>query len=96
MTVRTSTDPPAASPPQPPQQAAENVVLDPGDFDAVLLDLDGVITDTARVHAKAWKAMFDEYLRARAARLGSTFQPFDAESEYKRYVDGRPRSDGIA
>ena len=96
MTARTSEDRPAATSPQPPPETSQKTLLDPGDFDAVLLDLDGVITDTARVHAKAWKAMFDEYLRARAARLGSSFQPFDAESDYKRYVDGRPRADGVA
>ena len=96
MTVGTSADRSSTGSPEPPQDSAERVMLDPGDFDAVLLDLDGVITDTARIHAMAWKAMFDEYLSERAARLGAAFQPFDAESDYKRYVDGRPRSDGVA
>jgi len=64
-------------------------------FDAVLLDMDGVLTDTARVHASAWKRMFDEFLRARAARGGEPFVPFDIESDYKHHVDGKPRYDGV-
>jgi alpha,alpha-trehalase len=64
-------------------------------FDAVLFDLDGVLTDTARTHAKAWKGMFDEYLEARAARTGEPFQPFDIGSDYGPYVDGKPRYDGV-
>ena len=65
-------------------------------FDAVLLDMDGVLTDTARVHASAWKRMFDEFLRARAARGGGeSFVPFDIETDYKHHVDGKPRYDGV-
>ena len=64
-------------------------------FDAVLLDMDGVLTDTASVHASAWKRMFDEFLRARAARSGEAFVPFDIESDYTRHVDGKPRYDGV-
>ena len=48
-------------------------------FDAVLLDLDGVITDTASLHAACWKQVFDEYLRERTARNGETFRPFDLD-----------------
>lgn len=65
-------------------------------LDAVLLNLDGVVTETAKVHAEAWKSMFDEYLRQRAARLGGRFEPFDPVQDYKRYVDGKPRNDGVA
>jgi beta-phosphoglucomutase family hydrolase len=65
-------------------------------FDAVLFDLDGVITATASVHATAWKQMFDEYLAAHAERSGTPFVPFDIEDDYKPYVDGRPRYDGVA
>jgi beta-phosphoglucomutase family hydrolase len=65
-------------------------------FDAVLFDLDGVITATASVHAAAWKQMFDEYLAAHAERSGTPFVPFDIEDDYKPYVDGRPRYDGVA
>lgn len=64
-------------------------------LDAVLFDLDGVVTDTARVHAAAWKAMFDDYLRAHGARKGEDHGPFDADRDYRRYVDGRPRIEGV-
>jgi beta-phosphoglucomutase family hydrolase len=60
---------------------------------ACLFDLDGVITDTASVHSRAWKQMFDEYLRRRADETGESFRPFEAV-DYERYVDGRPRLDG--
>lgn len=60
---------------------------------ACLFDLDGVITDTASVHFRAWKQMFDEYLRRRADETGESFRPFEAV-DYERYVDGRPRLDG--
>ena len=61
---------------------------------ACLFDLDGVLTDTASVHAAAWKQMFDDYLRARAERDGTPFRPFDVKDDYGPYVDGRPRLDG--
>ena len=61
---------------------------------ACLFDLDGVLTDTASVHAAAWKQMFDEYLRARAQRTGEPFVPFDVKKDYGPYVDGKPRLDG--
>ena len=64
-------------------------------FDAVLLDMDGVLTDTASVHASAWKRMFDEFLRARAAPRGEAFEPFDIDSDYRQHVDGKPRYDGV-
>jgi beta-phosphoglucomutase family hydrolase len=60
---------------------------------ACLFDLDGVLTQTASVHAAAWKQMFDEYLAGRAARIGEPFRPFEP-TDYDRYVDGRPRLDG--
>ncbi len=62
---------------------------------ACLFDLDGVLTQTARVHAAAWKQMFDEYLRERAERTGSEFVPFDRVKDYDQYVDGKPRYDGV-
>ncbi|MHB8417027.1 MAG: beta-phosphoglucomutase family hydrolase [Myxococcales bacterium] len=58
---------------------------------ACLFDLDGVITETAGLHAKAWKQTFDPFLRARE---GGRFVPFDARRDYDRYVDGKPRRDG--
>lgn len=61
---------------------------------ACLFDLDGVLTDTAKIHAAAWKEMFDGYLRERAQRLGEPFVPFDEVSDYDQYVDGKPRADG--
>src|SRR6187200_1917830 len=64
-------------------------------FDAILFDLDGVITNTAEVHAACWKRMFDEYLRKRATQTGETFCPFDLASDYRLYVDGKPRFDGV-
>ncbi|MBV9815762.1 MAG: beta-phosphoglucomutase family hydrolase [Alphaproteobacteria bacterium] len=64
-------------------------------YDAVLLDLDGVITDTASVHAACWKQMFDEYLQRRATERGEAFHPFDIAKDYLLYVDGKPRYDGV-
>jgi beta-phosphoglucomutase family hydrolase len=66
----------------------------PKTIEACLFDLDGVLTQTATLHASAWKQMFDEFLRARAERTGDAFRPFDAVDDYDRYVDGRPRLDG--
>jgi beta-phosphoglucomutase-like phosphatase (HAD superfamily) len=64
-------------------------------YDAVLLDLDGVITNTANLHAACWKQMFDEYLQKRAAQRGEAFCPFDLAKDYRLYVDGEPRFDGV-
>jgi len=64
-------------------------------YGAVLFDLDGVLTATARVHAACWKRMFDEFLRARADREGVAFEPFDLTADYPTYVDGKPRYDGV-
>jgi beta-phosphoglucomutase family hydrolase len=64
-------------------------------YDAVLFDLDGVLTDTAGVHAACWKRTFDEFLRRRADRTDDPFQPFDIESDYRLYVDGKRRYDGV-
>jgi beta-phosphoglucomutase family hydrolase len=62
---------------------------------ACLFDLDGVLTDTASVHTKAWKVMFDDYLRQRAERTGEEFVPFDPAADYRQYVDGKKREDGV-
>ncbi|HEX5514310.1 MAG TPA: trehalose-phosphatase [Gammaproteobacteria bacterium] len=61
-------------------------------FDAVIFDLDGVVTDTAALHAAAWKQTFDAFL---CARDGEAFRPFDLNTDYRNYVDGRPRLDGV-
>jgi beta-phosphoglucomutase family hydrolase len=66
----------------------------PDGVKACLFDMDGVVTQTAVVHAAAWKEMFDEFLRARAKSTGTEFVPFDAHAEYDAYVDGKPRLDG--
>ena len=71
------------------------VVIDLGSFDAFVVDLDGVITRTAAVHARAWKQLFDEGLAARGARTGEPFVPFDLDADYRRYVDGKPRQVGV-
>jgi alpha,alpha-trehalase len=62
--------------------------------DAVVFDLDGVVTFTARVHAAAWKELFDDFLSRRAASTGEPFHPFQ-EADYHAYVDGKPRYDGV-
>jgi alpha,alpha-trehalase len=65
-------------------------------YDALLFDLDGVVTRTAAVHAQAWKALFDEFLEAWAAEHGEPFRPFDIAHDYVSYVDGKRRYDGVA
>src|SRR5215467_8859488 len=77
------------------QQGESKRAISRGQYDAVLLDLDGVITDTASVHAACWKQMFDEYLQKRAAQRGEAFRPFDSAADYRLYVDGKPRFDGV-
>lgn len=67
----------------------------PAAVSACLFDLDGVLTQTAKVHAAAWTQMFDDYLRRRAARTGERFVPFDQVRDYDEYVDGKPRYEGV-
>lgn len=67
----------------------------PAHISACLFDLDGVLTQTAKVHSAAWKQMFDEYLEQRANASGETFRPFDIAADYHRYVDGKLRQDGV-
>lgn len=64
-------------------------------FDAVIFDMDGVVTDTAAVHSAAWKRLFDDYLRSRVARHGEVFREFTQGHDYRTYVDGRPRYLGV-
>jgi beta-phosphoglucomutase family hydrolase len=66
----------------------------PDGITACLFDLDGVLTQTAKLHSAAWKQMFDEFLKERAERTGEEFEPFE-DSDYEQYVDGRPRIDGV-
>jgi len=70
------------------------ITLDPARFDAALLDLDGVITNTAVLHARVWKALFDDYL-SRAATPATSARPFDIATDYPQYVDGKPRYEGV-
>src|SRR5207248_907945 len=67
----------------------------PDGIQACLFDLDGVLTNTAAVHAAAWREMFDDYLRKAADTTGARFTPFDIHGDYDEYVDGKPRPDGV-
>jgi beta-phosphoglucomutase family hydrolase len=69
--------------------------ITPDRFDAVLFDLDGVLTSTAKIHGKCWKTMFDDFLHHRAAEGKEPFRPFDIDTDYKRYVDGKLRYEGV-
>ena len=75
------------------QEPERALGLPPGTA-ACLFDMDGVVTRTALVHAAAWKAMFDAFLRQWSQAHGGTFVPFDAVRDYDEYVDGKPRLDG--
>jgi beta-phosphoglucomutase family hydrolase len=76
-----------------PGRSDHPLALVDADVDAWLFDLDGVLTDTARVHAAAWKETFDEFLGRRAR--GGSVVPFDLITDYERFVDGKPRYDGV-
>ncbi len=65
------------------------------EIDAVLLDLDGVLTKTAVLHATAWKQVFDDYLSERTGSGAEPSRPFDIEADYRKYVDGKPRYEGV-
>jgi beta-phosphoglucomutase family hydrolase len=71
------------------------IELRKNDWDAALFDMDGVLTDTARLHIAAWKELFDDFLRRLAAASGEEFVAFDTGADYLSYVDGRPREDGV-
>ena len=75
--------------------SATSVIIVVGNFDAFLFDLDGVVTQMAKRHAAAWKVMFDNYLRQRAARDNIPFRPFELPTDYLLYVDGKPRYAGV-
>jgi trehalose-phosphatase len=65
------------------------------DFEAAVFDLDGVVTRTASVHAAAWKELFDAYLEQVSAGSNELFRAFDADEDYRRFVDGKPRYEGV-
>jgi beta-phosphoglucomutase family hydrolase len=71
------------------------VSIDVKQFAALIFDLDGVITETASLHARAWQQLFDELLGQHSRETGAPFVPFDPEADYRRYVDGKSRRDGI-
>jgi beta-phosphoglucomutase family hydrolase len=73
----------------------EKHLVSPSEYRAWLFDLDGVITDTASVHAAAWKRTFDGYLKEVYKREGRPFEPFEIDPDYYRYVDGKPRYAGV-
>lgn len=70
------------------------IIIDVERFGAFVFDLDGVITQTASIHARAWKQLFDEFLIRQAGPTGA-YLPFDPETDYRRYVDGKPRVAGL-
>lgn len=77
--------------------SAEDLIscLDARHIRALIFDLDGVITQTATVHASAWKKMFDAYLLQRGKQDGKTYQPLNISTDYPKYIDGIPRYDGV-
>jgi beta-phosphoglucomutase family hydrolase len=84
-----------AAPPRT-ARAIDVTALDLTRFDAVLFDLDGVLTDTASLHAEAWKRMFDEFLMRWSEEHGHPFVPFQIDPDYLQFVDGKPRFEGVA
>ena len=76
-------------------ETTPTVYIDPGAFDGVIFDMDGVITDTAGLHAEAWKILFDDVLKQHAWRMGDRFVSFDPVDDYLTYVDGISRADGV-
>ncbi len=73
------------------KQATPSLTLSRFRLDAIILDMDGVVTRTAVVHAAAWKALFDAFRKDSEG----TWSPFDPDSDYARYVDGKPRLEGV-
>ncbi|MGQ3685656.1 MAG: trehalose-phosphatase [Candidatus Loosdrechtia sp.] len=73
----------------------KDIILSRAGFDAVIFDLDGVVTDTANVHAKSWKRLFDNFLSSYSTRNDKPFKPFETDTDYRIYVDGKPRFDGV-
>jgi beta-phosphoglucomutase family hydrolase len=78
---------------QPPQAITTSVL--PDAISACLFDLDGVLTQTARVHAAAWTQMFDGFLLDRSRQTGEPFRPFEIAKDYAEHVDGKLRHDGV-
>jgi beta-phosphoglucomutase family hydrolase len=87
---------PGSEPGQRPVGADRSSLGLPPNIAACLFDLDGVLTQTAKVHARVWKEMFDAFLKGRTERTGEPFRPFDEVSDYDEYVDGKPREEGVS
>lgn len=81
-----------ADDPSEPEQTGHGAAVP---YEAVLFDMDGVVTQTAAVHAAAWKQLFDEVLQDPRISGADVLQPFDEDADYRRYVDGRQREDGV-
>jgi hypothetical protein len=77
------------------EMSSQSGIVDWRQFDAALFDLDGVITQSAQLHTKAWQEAFDPFLKERARQLGERLVPFNIVTDYAHYVDGKPRLDGI-
>jgi alpha,alpha-trehalase len=77
------------------REKGAKTILSPSAYDAVILDLDGVVTRTAAVHAAAWKQLFDDFLSSRKPQGEENLEPFRIDPDYYRYVDGKPRYDGV-
>jgi ribose 5-phosphate isomerase B len=80
---------------QPEKRTFRPPAITPDRYEAVLFDMDGVITDTASIHATCWKMMFDEFLQKWATKNAQPFRSFDIATDYKLYVDGKPRYQGV-
>jgi trehalose-phosphatase len=78
-----------------PDRRPANARVEAPAIDAVLFDMDGVVTQTAQAHAAAWKRLFDNFLKSRADQRDEAFEPFDIDRDYREYVDGKPRLDGV-
>jgi len=76
-------------------QTKPKLVINPDEIQAAIFDMDGVITDTALIHANSWKKMFDEYLSEYYTQQKKAFKPFDINNDYYRFIDGKPRFDGV-
>jgi trehalose-phosphatase len=74
---------------------SENVTIAMSKYDAIVFDLDGVVTDTAGVHAASWKQLFDDFLKKHAGKTDTEFVPFDKNEDYLQHVDGKPRYKGV-
>src|SRR5579864_8741538 len=96
MSGRASSEPTVTRPrAEATTSLSPSVELDAERFDAAVFDMDGEITDTAQIHAAAWKQMFDSYLERWSAGNGADQDPFDRD-DYLTYVDGKHRDDGVA